>query len=118
MLLSTLELNWAVMSPVPGARSDPESLFPSAIGYHVLAMSAPEKSEITEAAPALPRTPLVESQGVSGSNVASTSMVTWLGRMEPQIRPAPGLPPMGETGVGSLTPSPAPSLFTRRNVAP
>ena len=129
MLLSTSELNRALMSSL-GERSVPASLFASAIEYHVLATSAPLKSDASVTAPALPSTPLVESQGVSGSKLAATRIVTLSGRYAPQMRPAavntlmrcwpsvvPGLPPIGDTGVGSLKPSPAPSRLTRTKLA-
>jgi hypothetical protein len=72
----------------------------------------------------LPSTAVVEVQ-VSGSKFESTLIRTELGRIEPQTdaawlntlsrcapRVVPGLPPIGGTTVGSLKPSPAPSLLT------
>ncbi len=130
VLLSTLELNWAEMSLVEGARSVPASLFARAIEYHVFAMGAPVKSESMEIAPALPRTPPVASQGVKGSKLAWTRIVTVLGKIVPQMlqavrktfrrcspRVVPGLPPTGAAGVVSLKPSPVLSRLIRTKLA-
>src|ERR1700752_5294662 len=88
-------------------------------------MIAPVKSRCTVVGPALPRTPLDASQGVSGPNWEFTRTWTLLLSRLPQILAAvwntnsrcaptgvPGLPPAGAAGVGSLNPSPAPSAFT------
>src|SRR5882672_12327210 len=88
-------------------------------------MIAPGKSRCTVVGPALPRTPLDASQGVSGPNCAFTRTTTLLLSRVPQMFAAvwktksrcaptvvPGFPPTGEAGAGSLNPSPAPSALT------
>src|SRR5262245_45637821 len=124
-----LELKVALMSGWAADRSAPNCLLASACPYQVPGYSAPAKSRCAVTGPAEPSTALVAEQ-VWGLNCARTWIVTGLLRSEPQIAAAwlktlrrcspsvrPGLPPTGARGVGSLKPSPAPSLLTMTMVA-
>src|SRR5206468_8505403 len=106
-----------MMCGSPGvATSSPASLLASALGYQVLARGALVKSRQISLAPAEPSVALVAVQD-SGTNEAPMRIVTLLLKVAPQILAAywkafrrcwpsvaPGLPPTGAAGVGSLKP--------------
>src|SRR5262245_63797701 len=117
------------MASLAGARSVPLSLLASACGKYVFEYGAFAKPEWTVVAPAEPSVAL-EAEHVSESIVAATRIVTALESCAPQTDAAyvnafrrwapsvvPAFPPTGRTTVGSLKPSPAPSLFTTVMVA-
>src|SRR5689334_13347972 len=107
-------------SAFPIARSLPARELASATGYHVLSRGAFGKLPLKLAGPALPRTPWVVVQGVSGPKFAAILIVIALESFAPQMFAAssktlslccpsvvPGFPPTGIAGVGSLKPTPA-----------
>src|SRR5579859_2450470 len=123
-------LNCTPISVVVGSRSPPDSALASAAGYHVPGTLAPAKSAKSLCGPPSPSTAELSSQ-LSAFQVTSAVMAGTLSRVAPHLLAAawtaislccpsvvPELPPTGDTGVGSLKPTPAGSPFWITTVAP
>src|SRR5258707_8990134 len=123
-------LNCARISTVAGSRSLPNSALASAAGYQVPGTLAPAKSCQALCAPVTPNSAESAAQ-LRAFQVTRAVMVGTLSRVAPHLlaaawiaiilccpRVVPVLPPTGETGAGSLKPTPAESPFWITTVEP